>query len=643
MPARKFVCPLLIASSVWLAACTPAQIETVPVPFAKLIVDGKVWQIEKAPEDEIFALRQDSRHIQLPKGAVPLLGMTLKNGQTLVVVRETLGANFGALLLPKSGSGHAKALRIQGDWARNLLPHHLIELDNVPILFAYDVDKTKPSGSSSSGTKDGISILSLEIKGSALTIQPIAETMPIGGIDPFYRDFKTESGAVVCTMTACMAMRLDPKDGPVLSTRNFANRTGKDLIDVVSDGKSTFGLFRLSVDDRFVPLPKTGQAGYFVCDMENDVPCEDIAMPSVPYLTGITGEKPQVSFAKTSEQLSELFLRDLERLPLAGMTYYGMDNSEGRIAWGQIYYLEGLSAIANKEAFVSDQKIVKASQDRLAIEVGPILTLLKGGAEALTTKRYSLGRAPLLSSMHLGRMSTALSNVAVSSSRGEEIRSALSIIKPELMSGEKSFEYPEFNPSFGWYLQLRKGAKFWADGGNGPWNYQSGWVIGVNTYFEQGGDPKLREIIKSMCQHFIVGTDMASLPTSWNYSWGPVFEGWSEKDNVSVNTPNWKGDKTNTNFAHISYRSMDAMALFSTWRTFEENPNPQIRGHLMKLVNQGHLYPFVSREILASGLKVTIDPSILAYYSRSANTYEVQNSAWTLSGSVTPSLTQLAK
>lgn len=62
----------------------------------------------------------------------------------------------------------------------------------------------------------------------------------------------------------------------------------------------------------------------------------------IPFNLRLEAGKVKISYADSSENIKEMFLYDITRAQQNGWLEFGVHNEEGRIAWSQIYYLNGL-------------------------------------------------------------------------------------------------------------------------------------------------------------------------------------------------------------------------------------------------------------------------------------------------------------
>jgi hypothetical protein len=133
-----------------------------------------------------------------------------------------------------------------------------------------------------------------------------------------------------------------------------------------------------------------------------------------------------------------------------------------------------------------------------------------------------------------------------------------------------------------------------------------------------------------MLSQFILDQNLLSLPDDWNYSGGDIFSGWTLDQKVSSNTPAWNGDKTNTQTAHISYRTMDAMALMSADRAGYFSLPDHLKQHLFSLIDRGRVWPFAMEEAHRHGHRLAMDQTTAQLYARTVHPYDLQSQVWVI-------------
>ncbi len=111
----------------------------------------------------------------------------------------------------------------------------------------------------------------------------------------------------------------------------------------------------------------------------------------------------------------------------------------------------------------------------------------------------------------------------------------------------------------------------------------------------------------------------------WNYWWGWGQHGWRADDGISANRPEYEGSEY---IAHISYRTIDAMAMLNVGRLFPEALPDGLLDYIQQGVEDGGLYLFVSEELYLYGRIPAIPRNLAVQYLRMNSPWEIQNTAW---------------
>jgi hypothetical protein len=139
-----------------------------------------------------------------------------------------------------------------------------------------------------------------------------------------------------------------------------------------------------------------------------------------------------------------------------------------------------------------------------------------------------------------------------------------------------------------------------------------------------------KDTARSMIAHFLRDSGFNEKTRVWNYSWGDILEGWTAADNVSTNTPDWKGDKSNTTGAHVSYRSMDAAAVLQANAQLKLGLSDSILIHIRDLMAEGWLLPLISSHLVDNGLEPVLQPQIALWQGRAAFAYDAPSQVWAI-------------
>ena len=344
------------------------------------------------------------------------------------------------------------------------------------------------------------------------------------------------------------------------------------------------------------------------------------------------------SLADTRPALIEALRGDLSRLPCGGLSTFGVNNFEGRVAWGQTYALNGLIDLLidwSPRARELDPRLQSLRQDlrrRLDLELYLLDRLLEQGQPQLYSKRYSMKRVPALYAVQGGRISRlfhrylselpdplplprarAFIAQTLSLQGFQEVVKTAEAGDPDLPPGRRYLAWPRAKSVFPY------------DGLNLPFNHQNDWAGGVAAICS--GGPQL-EVARDIVQTFLDLEGFHEQPPpdfTWSYSWGRFRRGWEAKDEVSTHRPEYPGDR---GVAHISYRSIDAMATLSIGLRYPDALPPELAGYFCRAISAGKLYPFVAEELAKHGVLPRLSPQRLLEHWRISAPWELQNGAW---------------
>ena len=507
------------------------------------------------------------------------------------------------------------------------------------FLVAYDVAANSPSGRRITSASEGLDVYEIGT-GEKAELKRIAHALPLGGIDQTLFDVGVADAHVVCSQSGCAALRADAAGGgPRIEVLPGlpADAKRRQLIELAGDGSAAWGLYQGDYDDRLAAPPVATEPHFSVCSIGATPACRDLPATDIPFGLSVRKGEPHWETARTRQDLVRMLERDLARNRGTGIANFAENNLEGRIAWSAVYHLNGLVTLATDRAGLGSllpaaelARLKDKATARLCFELTHHRTWAASRYPWYWTKRYSLDREPLASVLHLARIGRLLSR-AQAVVGADAVAAPLAEATAELVAPSRAFEVIRDGAN-GRRAELRFGKymPFWADGLNAPWNYQSGWIEGLVTTGALSRNKAVRAAAERMIAHFVADEGLSSRPRSWRYSAGDVFNGWSAEQGLSANTPSWAGDRTNTTAAHISYRSMDAMALLAAGRAgFPAVPADAV-AYIGGLVEQGALYPFVAEELVLAGAVPRLPPALARWYARSALPWQVQNQIWAI-------------
>ena len=358
---------------------------------------------------------------------------------------------------------------------------------------------------------------------------------------------------------------------------------------------------------------------------------------SIPWNLRIVDGRPQIDLARSDKDLALLLVRDLMRAQHSGWMEFGVNNEEGRIPWSQIYYLNGFLDIvklarANPDIAKLFAPLIPLIKQRLALEMALIDQHWK--AKRFLTRAFTVDRSPALFAVQSARLlllyeryqteipgAVALPSYADVRSSVTHLRSHIEVIA---YADTRSRWMDPNQP----YLMWPKGSKFYFDGLNVPFNHQNEWAYSV---IRAGlPDSPRRKDAQGVIRYFsqqVVPLGAFPETGEWNYWWGQAYDGWNDAQSISVNKSSYGGDKIK---AWISFRTIDAMALLSTYGAAAGVKNEVLVESAVDLIREGKVYPFAAYELLRLGILALPNDATAHSYARVSSPWELQSAAWAL-------------
>ncbi len=536
---------------------------------------------------------------------------------TLEVFYRTAQADYERLNLPL-------------EWRRDTYPMLIIPAPDRLRIIGYDVVKNVASGRSLVASQRGFDLFEIDPKADR-PLQVVASGIDLGGgIDSLVYARLVESTVSICVENTCAD--IDSRR----NVRHWALSAISDyeFVEVAFDRDSAYAILRRKWDDR-IHGPLDGAAAELLLARmsQSGVEVEPIRGAGVPFGLAIKNGKVSWRTAKTREQLQELFLYEVSRMRNRGLIDYGDNNLEGRLAWSQVYYLNGLITAGSSTFDLFTEDIKEKIRTRVKEETELIAGFAENDDPGYLSKRYSVQREPLLFVLHLGRVSQLLARSRDEGMASSGTSHALERIQAVMWAFEATVEHMRecdisavgSTPCI--TLFYRAGQPFWADGANVPFNYISGYTLGLlsTTAAKQSLDRA-----HSLLQPFYNTEEIAKLPKTWRYWWGRGRDGWSRINSPSLNTPVWQGDAAGMDLAHITYRSIDAAALLLLHSRTGNTLTSQEVAHFRRLVEQGWLLPQVSEYLEGLGERVIFSEDVAKRNSRSAQAWQIQSQIWAL-------------
>lgn|GEM_PF-725625 len=523
-------------------------------------------------------------------------------------------------------------LDLDATWRRNTHPLLIQEDGERLLMVSYDSIRSLPGGRVVGEHRDGLDLY--EITPSLVKPKLLADGLPIGGIEsiPYLNAHK--DGVTICASASCFTVDKTGKSN-VWERDALA---GQEIVEAVVYPDRAIAILRPIYDDR-LHAPLVGEekirkfSVYSIADWTPaGAKVTTLARDSIPYAPSLQNGMPQWKTARTRSELRTLFAHELQRRPLGGLLNFGANNLEGRIAWGQVYYLNGLMSLAATSAILpalSHTTISRELRPRIEQELELTARLALTAYPELRAKRYSVEREPLLFALHLGRTARMFEWARYCGFTTPSMPKALARIQQDLLSLTRTVEaqgpvhhdgksYPG--------MHYRRGMPFWADGADLPYNYITGYVHGLLSHAQPSAAVKRNA---ALLLNPILEIEKPHQKSLWRYWWGSGFSGWSQPG-FSANTPHWPGHQAGSSPAHVTYRSIDVMALLAMERHHPGFLPKDAVSAFQKQLQDGWLLPFVNEELFRIGKTARLPQSVAYLHARSAADWELEAQVWAL-------------
>jgi hypothetical protein len=372
------------------------------------------------------------------------------------------------------------------------------------------------------------------------------------------------------------------------------------------------------------------------------VPFEEQA---VPFALGLEEDLPATDRLASAADIGRLLRHDLELNQVSGVMELGTNNFEGRVAWSQIYFLNGLLdlvrlARSDNAAFARFGNLAADAKRRLDIEVY-LIDRLVGSEVGFRAKGFTVRRKPAIFAVQTARLLLLFNRYhreipggAVLSSH-RRVRDSVMTLDghiDEMRRAEPASTAPRPGHH---YIAWPKGSAFYFDGLNVPYNHQNEWAYAILDTLKDLPKPapametaraQAAEIIDQFLEAVAPG---GAFPGSgkWPYWWGKAAQGWTEAEGVSINKPSYAGDKS---VAFISFRSIDVMSVLAARRASDLASRASLIESIHRLVARGQVYPFVAASFVDHGYRPALEPRIALHYLRLTAPWELQSAVWAL-------------
>lgn len=485
-------------------------------------------------------------------------------------------------------------------------------------LMTYDARRNIPSGRLPGVVSDGVDVLRFSLQGDSVSMSTLGTALPLGGFDNLIHAGNGPAGFTVCAVRGCHTLA----DGRPAVAWPTDRLDGYEFVEVLIDGNGVEALMR-SVDDGYSGVSPRASfhyaharltpAGSVLARIDSD--CLPFALSQIGWRC-----------ARTPQDMAELLRFDLARMPHRGVMDFGASNLEGRVAWSQAYYLNALAQLGGK---LLPGLAAAGNWADLRQRAGQELALLarrETTAAGYASKRYSMQRSELTFALHLGRIARTLEVGADAGHDSSSLGALRKRLSARLLALDGTLERAASRDWQGMRfatLELARGADFWCDGANVPYNFVSANVLGL---LANGSNEAQRQRAASLMAPLLALEGLQTADT-WNYWWNQGFDGWLVSDDVSTHTPGYAGSRGR---AHISYRSIDAAAVLRLAAVQADAVPAATVLNLRRLVANGGLLPWVNEELARMGSPQTLSAGSAYRHARATGTWEIQAQVWAL-------------
>lgn len=357
----------------------------------------------------------------------------------------------------------------------------------------------------------------------------------------------------------------------------------------------------------------------------------------VPFNLDFSNGYLSVKQADSHADLQDMLVFDIERIQQNGWLEFGISNTEGRIPWSQIYYLNGFLdfiylAKANSNMNQMLGEITSLLQRRLDLEISLADEHWREGR--YETRAFTIDRSPALFAVQTSRLLLLMTRY-IDEIQDSKPLSGYESLHQSVHCLENHIETLNFGTEpLRWlsrdtaHLSWPRGSKFYFDGVAVPFNHQNEWAYSI---LESGISDKCPGALSAATQilkHFqrrIAPNGNLPMSGQWDYWWGTAYEGWDVDRNISINKPQYEGDKGK---AWISFRSIDVMSNLAGSKAFGSEINMGLLTSASHLVASGEIYPFVNYELVKALQPAVLNRRVAKRYARINSPWDLQNAAW---------------
>ncbi len=587
-------------SNIAVADCDLAT----PIPFTKF---GPSGTNAKMNADLHFCLPNGTGYFGIGK-TIPQFDLTLSDGRTIVLGATPVNSFREIMIFDKAGQ--VTHVPLSDGNKRRLTFQSLFAINEIPYILAFDASYNLPEERRPGAAKSGSWLYRISEQG----LIPIkTKEDPIFKVGIQLTIAHATDQTLVCSDNKCLNF-LENNGDIVVNALEAIGDKNAVVLELAQDSGAVFAL--VHQPDQ---VGKLFRSAYSLCSINlsgEPHSCKTIPKDVIPWGLSVKNATPEYKLLRFGDNPYDLLRHDLSNLSVSGMGSLGKNNSEGPLAWGLPYYMNGLATFVLQDSPLADE-----AATRLRLELAALRPILDNPYPGLSSRRYSLDREPLFFALHEHRLWRAMSRAATA--LGQPISSLAGDAANDL-PGLKERHIEAYDPALDiGSLRLRHYYPFWLDGVQVPWNFASAIISGYAS--SDIVVPERERQAKKWITEFMMAEGLLSSnrPKRWNYSAGELQDGWTNKVFVSSNTPKFKGGKAE---AHISYRSMDAEAMLAAMRRGWVDDEADLLDYLKQLLAEGELYPFLREEAAIADVPVSRREALK--YLRPLYYSEVQASPW---------------
>lgn len=382
--------------------------------------------------------------------------------------------------------------------------------------------------------------------------------------------------------------------------------------------------------------PESADVPYVILAPDGiDVP--ELEIGAVPYKLEFSDGRLIVKHAHNTDNYREMLVYDLERVQQNGWLEFGISNTEGRIPWSQIYYLNGfldLLYVAERNEKIAEvmETLAPEVRHRLDLEISLVDQHWTEGRYA--TRAFTVDRSLSLFAVQTSRLLLLMNRYLQEQSSPISISGYRPLVRAVhclenhievLAYGE---EPAHWLSGEGANLKWPKGSKFYFDGVAVPYNHQNEWaysVLRTPAVAECPDAARAATDIIELFQRRIAPNGNMPNSGTWDYWWGTAYDGWKPDDRVSENMVEYHGDHIK---AWISFRSIDAMSNLAASDRLPARVRENLIASTRNLVSAGKLYPFVNFELTQHEESAVLFRSVALRYARMNSAWDLQSAVW---------------